>query len=78
MGKDKEKKEKKEKKEEDEEDEGPAKIRLVSPIANPLASKKLTKKVRTRLWHSPRRSAAAERVRRPRVGAGAQDYQEGG
>tara|TARA_B110001452_G_scaffold167438_1_gene139882 strand:- start:821 stop:1291 length:471 start_codon:yes stop_codon:yes gene_type:complete len=45
MGKkDKEEKTKKPKGDDDDDDDGPAKIRLVSPIASPLAGKKLTKK----------------------------------
>ena len=45
MGKkDKAEKEKKKVEEDGDEEDGPVKQRLVSPIANPLASKKLTKK----------------------------------
>ena len=47
MGEGKEKKDKKQKRESEggADDESVKKIRLVSPIANPLADKKLTKKV---------------------------------
>ena len=45
MGKEDKKDKKRKLSEGGEAEEGPAKIRLVSPIANPLADKKLTKKV---------------------------------
>ena len=61
MGKkDKAEKEKKKVEEDGDEEDGPVKQRLVSPIANPLASKKLTKKALKTI----KKAAKAKMIRR--------------